>query len=149
MRKSERQSVNENGIAHHARIRSITSHLGKTVQRTRDDCPWASNLDVGRVNAHRMVASLARYPHNCLHHRAEGGRSPISDPASELRRVKPRRRDEKRVLDTIWSTKIPGPGVIEIFDHLCRFPVLGTVRKADRQDRQTNTINHSTLRDIN
>jgi hypothetical protein len=104
MRKSERQSVNENGIAHQKRIGSTTSHLGKTVQRTRDDRPWASNLDVGRVNAHRMVAPLARCPHNRLRHRAESGRPPISDPASEFRRVKPRRMDEKRVLDTMWST---------------------------------------------
>jgi hypothetical protein len=57
MRKSEIQSVNENGIAHHARIGSITSHLGRTAQRTRDGRPWANNLDVGRVKAHRMVAA--------------------------------------------------------------------------------------------
>jgi hypothetical protein len=142
MRKSERQSVNENGIAHHTRRGSITSHSGRTAQRTRDGRPSASNLDVGRVNAHRMVAALAHCPHNRLHHRAESGRPPIPDPASELRRVKPRRRNEKRILDTMWSTEIPGPGTIGIFDSLCQFPVLATVTKTDK-------INHSKLRDIN
>jgi hypothetical protein len=142
MRKSERQSVNENGIARHTRIGSITSHLGRTAQRTRDGRPWASNLDVGRVKAHRMVAALAHCPHNRLRHRAESGRSPISDPASELLPVKPRRRDEKRVLDTMWSTGIPGPGTMGSFDRLCQFQVLVTVRKTDK-------INHSKLRDVN
>jgi hypothetical protein len=76
------------------------SHLGRMAQRTRDGRPWASNLDVRRVNAHLMVAPFAHYPHNRLRYQAESGRPPISDPASELRRVRPRRRDEKCARDT-------------------------------------------------
>jgi hypothetical protein len=61
--------------------------------------------------------------HHRLGHRAESGRLPISDSASELRRMKPRRRDEKSVLDNMWGTAIPGSGTIGIFD---RLPVSGT-----------------------
>jgi hypothetical protein len=89
-----------------------------------------------------MVAALADCPHNRLSHQVENGRPPISDPASELRRAKPHRRNEKRVLDTMWSTGIPGPGTIGIFDLLCQFPVLATVMKTDK-------TNHSKLRDTN
>jgi hypothetical protein len=127
--------VNDNEIAHHTKIGSITSHSGRMTQHTQDGRPWASNLDVERVNAHRMVAALAYCPHNLLGHRAESSRPPIPDPVSELRRVKPRRMDEKPVLDTVWSTGIPGPGTIGIFDRLCQSPVLATVRKTDRQNK--------------
>jgi hypothetical protein len=97
--------------------------------------PMGEQFGCGRVNAHSVVAALAHCPLNRLRHRAESGRSPISDPASELRRVKPRRRDEKRVLDTVWSTGIPGPGTIGIFDCCYQFPVLATVMKTDRQNK--------------
>jgi hypothetical protein len=135
--------TDENG--NFRRIDKIAASISSTSGRSPECCVWISafrsNLDVGRVSAYRIVAALAHCPHNRLGHRVESGRPSISDPASELSRVKPRRRDEKRVFDTVWSTGIPGPGTMGIFDRLCQFPVLATVRKTDK-------ISHSKVRDI-